>query len=529
MIPVERTHEFRGRYHVLGGALSPIDGIDPEDLKIDELYARVSAADPPIREIVLATNPTTTGEATALHIARGLHERAPELAVTRLASGLPVGVGPGVRRRGHARPRDDGPPRALNRVAIAAAARGPTETQHRRHRMAARRVHHGLHGDRRAQGDARARRAALVVPGPSPRPARRGRSPAAAAAMHASSMRAAARAARSRSSGRSACVIGVDASPLAVDATRRRGLEAHQGLVETLPFADASFDLVTCLDVVEHTPDDVRTLTELRRVTRPGGHVVVTVPAYQALWSHHDVVNLHYRRYGRASLRTAARDAGFDVVHETSFNSRRAAARGADPNPPEATARDARPIGPDADPVAGQPGARAASRARGAPHRARRARAVRPVAARRPAGTGRRPGARDRAAGPRRGDRAARRADRRALTVSASTRGAGEGPGARDGYAARPAGRGVGRRLGGAGRGRARAHRLGGDLAVARARGRGASVAALGRCTQGALPVVDRRPARASPAGSDERTRTRCSAISSSRCSACSRAGSWRC
>ncbi len=91
VIPVERTHEFRGRYHVLGGALSPIDGIDPEDLKIDELYARVSAADPPIREIVLATNPTTTGEATALHIARGLHERAPDLAVTRLASGLPVG------------------------------------------------------------------------------------------------------------------------------------------------------------------------------------------------------------------------------------------------------------------------------------------------------------------------------------------------------------------------------------------------------------------------------------------------------
>ncbi len=78
---------------------------------------------------------------------------------------------------------------------------------------------------------------------------------------------------------------------------------------------------MTCLDVVEHTPDDVRTLAELRRVTRPGGHVVVTVPAYQALWSHHDVVNLHYRRYGHASLRRAARDAGFDVVHETSFNS----------------------------------------------------------------------------------------------------------------------------------------------------------------------------------------------------------------
>ena len=89
VIPVERTHEYRGRYHVLGGALSPIDGIDPEDLKIAELYARVLAGG--IGEVVLATNPTTTGEATALHIADGLRHRAPDVAVTRLASGLPVG------------------------------------------------------------------------------------------------------------------------------------------------------------------------------------------------------------------------------------------------------------------------------------------------------------------------------------------------------------------------------------------------------------------------------------------------------
>ncbi len=99
VIPMERTHEFEGVYHVLGGALSPIDGVDPEDLKIAELYARVAppgnGPDPPspaVREVVLATNPTTTGEATALHIAQGLHERAPELRVTRLASGLPVGA-----------------------------------------------------------------------------------------------------------------------------------------------------------------------------------------------------------------------------------------------------------------------------------------------------------------------------------------------------------------------------------------------------------------------------------------------------
>jgi recombination protein RecR len=92
VIPIERTHEYRGRYHVLGGALSPIDGVEPEDLKIAQLLGRVTRAqDGAVREVILATNPTTTGEATALHLAAGLHERAPDVAVTRLASGLPVG------------------------------------------------------------------------------------------------------------------------------------------------------------------------------------------------------------------------------------------------------------------------------------------------------------------------------------------------------------------------------------------------------------------------------------------------------
>ncbi|MGI8920403.1 MAG: recombination mediator RecR [Solirubrobacteraceae bacterium] len=90
VIPIERTHEFPGRYHVLGGALSPIDGIDPDDLKITELYERVAHSE--VKEVVLATNPTTTGEATALHIADGLRERSPAVTVTRLASGLPVGA-----------------------------------------------------------------------------------------------------------------------------------------------------------------------------------------------------------------------------------------------------------------------------------------------------------------------------------------------------------------------------------------------------------------------------------------------------
>jgi recombination protein RecR len=89
VIPIERSGEFHGRYHVLGGALSPIDGVDPEDLHIAELLGRVAGNG--VREVVIATNATTTGEATALHLADAVRERAPDVAVTRLASGLPVG------------------------------------------------------------------------------------------------------------------------------------------------------------------------------------------------------------------------------------------------------------------------------------------------------------------------------------------------------------------------------------------------------------------------------------------------------
>jgi recombination protein RecR len=89
VIPIERTHEYRGLYHVLGGALSPIDGIDPEDLRISELVARVERAEEPVSEVVLATNPTTTGEATAHHVAELLRGK---VSITRLASGLPVGA-----------------------------------------------------------------------------------------------------------------------------------------------------------------------------------------------------------------------------------------------------------------------------------------------------------------------------------------------------------------------------------------------------------------------------------------------------
>ncbi len=95
IVPLERTHEYRGRYHVLGGALSPIDGVDPGDLRIAELVRRVASppdGDPAVREVVVATNPTTTGEATAHHLATALHEASPDVVVSRLASGLPVGA-----------------------------------------------------------------------------------------------------------------------------------------------------------------------------------------------------------------------------------------------------------------------------------------------------------------------------------------------------------------------------------------------------------------------------------------------------
>ena len=86
LISLERTHEYRGLYHVLGGSLSPIDGVEPEHLRIDELMRRVEKNG--VVEVVLATNPNMTGEATASFLADRLRGR---VRVTRLASGLPVG------------------------------------------------------------------------------------------------------------------------------------------------------------------------------------------------------------------------------------------------------------------------------------------------------------------------------------------------------------------------------------------------------------------------------------------------------
>ena len=87
LMAMERTGEFRGRYHVLGGAISPIDGVGPDDLRIKELMARIGEED--IAEVIIATNPNIEGEATASYLARML--KALELSVSRIASGLPVG------------------------------------------------------------------------------------------------------------------------------------------------------------------------------------------------------------------------------------------------------------------------------------------------------------------------------------------------------------------------------------------------------------------------------------------------------
>ncbi len=116
-------------------------------------------------------------------------------------------------------------------------------------------------------------------------------------------------------------VHGIELDAGAAEVARARGsFDVQIGRLEELPWEDSTFDLITCLDVIEHTPDDRVTLRELRRVCKPGGWLLVTVPAYQALWSQHDEANHHYRRYGRRALREAATEAGWQVHRMTSFN-----------------------------------------------------------------------------------------------------------------------------------------------------------------------------------------------------------------
>jgi SAM-dependent methyltransferase len=117
-------------------------------------------------------------------------------------------------------------------------------------------------------------------------------------------------------------VSAIEPSGPSYEKARSRGIgRVLQATLEEIPFPDRSFDLITCLDVIEHVRDDVAGLATLRRVVRPGGFLVVTVPAYGWLWSEHDRVNHHYRRYDRRSLAAAASAAGWTPLRWTYFNS----------------------------------------------------------------------------------------------------------------------------------------------------------------------------------------------------------------
>jgi SAM-dependent methyltransferase len=117
-------------------------------------------------------------------------------------------------------------------------------------------------------------------------------------------------------------VSGLELDPDAAEFAASRGCgEVKRGTLEHMPWDGGTFDLITCLDVLEHVADDRSALAELRRVAKPGGWLLVTVPAYQALWSLHDAANHHYRRYSRRTLRLAAVEAGWRLVRMTSFNS----------------------------------------------------------------------------------------------------------------------------------------------------------------------------------------------------------------
>jgi SAM-dependent methyltransferase len=117
-------------------------------------------------------------------------------------------------------------------------------------------------------------------------------------------------------------VTGVELSHTSVALARERGAgEVLEGSVMNMPFDEGAFDLTVSLDVIEHLQDDVGALRELRRVTRPGGALLVTVPAYQWLWSGHDVVNHHHRRYNRRTLLAAAESGGWHLESSTHFNS----------------------------------------------------------------------------------------------------------------------------------------------------------------------------------------------------------------
>lgn len=116
-------------------------------------------------------------------------------------------------------------------------------------------------------------------------------------------------------------VTGVDVSSEAMAACRARGLEdVHQMPADALALDDASFDVLIASDVLEHIDDDLAALKEWRRVVKPGGLVIIFVPAHMFLWSHHDVVNHHHRRYDREELAARVREAGWSLERVSGWN-----------------------------------------------------------------------------------------------------------------------------------------------------------------------------------------------------------------
>jgi SAM-dependent methyltransferase len=117
-------------------------------------------------------------------------------------------------------------------------------------------------------------------------------------------------------------VTGVELSDTSVALARARGVgEVVAGSVLEMPFPDDSFDLAVSLDVIEHLDDDLAAMRELRRTVAPGGALLVTVPAYQWLWSGHDEINHHHRRYTHRTLQRVAERAGWKQSRTTYFNS----------------------------------------------------------------------------------------------------------------------------------------------------------------------------------------------------------------
>lgn len=118
-------------------------------------------------------------------------------------------------------------------------------------------------------------------------------------------------------------VYGLDKSPLALDYCRKRGLtNVHHGNLEkVLPFRDKSFDAIICLDVIEHLKDDRLAISEFKRILKPKGFIFITVPAYMFLWTKHDDILWHKRRYRRRQLDSLISSVGFKIKKSSYFYS----------------------------------------------------------------------------------------------------------------------------------------------------------------------------------------------------------------